>query len=214
MFKHTIVKQFVLLTLSFHYICWSINPCRNIQVFIFSLSFHIAVVNSCQLIHGNLTVRNTLLKRKFIHFATSEDQQSFSELEPDDSEQETLGSSAEDSPFTNISYDHTEGAVGKPGFISFYRPTQRKADEVFTSSPVKNQNKLLWVVGPTVLVASFVFPSLYLRRILSSIFEDSLLTGKLGSCYLSLLQEFKSLSMIVLLRILIFLTKEYFTTVT
>ncbi|KAK6148352.1 hypothetical protein DH2020_019264 [Rehmannia glutinosa] len=105
-----------------------------------------------------------------------EDQEAFSELEPDDFEQEMQGLPAEDSTSENISYDHVEGARGKPGLISFYGPTQRREDEICVSTPAKNQNNLLWLVGPTVLVASFVFPSLYLRRILSSIFEDSLLT--------------------------------------
>lgn len=71
----------------------------------------------------------------------------------------------------------TEGSGGKPGFISFYHRPNRTEDEIFFAGPHKNQNNLLWLIGPGVLVASFIFPSLYLRRILSTIFEDSLLTG-------------------------------------
>lgn len=51
-------------------------------------------------------------------------------------------------------------------------------DKVLISSPQKSQNNLLWFIGPSVLVASFIFPSLYMRRILSAVFEDSLLTGE------------------------------------
>lgn len=130
-------------------------------------------VTTCQLILRKLPVKDTLSKRHIL-FATSEDQHSFSELEPDDLELETLVSPLEDSAPTNISYH--ERAEGKPGFISFYGPKQRIDDENLVSSPVESRNSLLWLVGPTVLVASFVFPSLYLRRVLSSIFEDSLVT--------------------------------------
>ncbi|KAF7124781.1 hypothetical protein RHSIM_Rhsim12G0166200 [Rhododendron simsii] len=67
-------------------------------------------------------------------------------------------------------------AGGRPGLLTFYsRPNQRE-EEAHISSPRRNQNGLLWFGGPTILVASFVFPSLYLRRILSAVFEDSLLT--------------------------------------
>lgn len=52
------------------------------------------------------------------------------------------------------------------------------------ASPERNPNNLLWFVGPAVLVASFVFPSLYLRRVLSAVFEDSLLTGENASAVL------------------------------
>ncbi|KAL7098470.1 hypothetical protein ACP275_09G019400 [Erythranthe tilingii] len=128
-------------------------------------SSRVKVMQSSPIVHGKLTLNGISSKRKCIHFAISEDQQS---------------SPSVDSELKNIPYEQIEGADGKSGFISFYGPNkQRKEeekDEVFIPSRITNQNKLLWVVGPTVLVASFVFPSLYLRRILSSIFEDSLLT--------------------------------------
>lgn len=50
-------------------------------------------------------------------------------------------------------------------------------DEVIISNVQRNPSSLLWFIGPAVLVASFIFPSLYLRKILSAVFEDSLLTG-------------------------------------
>lgn len=70
---------------------------------------------------------------------------------------------------------------GRPGFISFYNQSYKKEPEVIVSAITPtNQTNLLWFVGPGVLVASFIFPSLYMRRILSSVFEDSLLTGILS----------------------------------
>ena len=68
---------------------------------------------------------------------------------------------------------------GKPGFVSFYNPRLTIANEVPPPNVRKNQNSLLWFAGPAILVASFILPSLYLRRIISLIFEDSLLTGNL-----------------------------------
>ncbi|XP_047939689.1 uncharacterized protein LOC125187192 [Salvia hispanica] len=132
------------------------------------------VVQSCQ--RGKLMLKQTLSKRYNL-LAISEDQESFSELEGDGFELEGQGAPCEDNGSSNTSYDHTERAVGKPGFISFHGSVQQRRDEeVIVPGPVKDQKNILWLVGPTVLVASFVFPSLYLRRIISSIFEDSLLT--------------------------------------
>ncbi|KAL3824860.1 hypothetical protein ACJIZ3_020889 [Penstemon smallii] len=136
------------------------------------------VVKSCRFKHAKLTVKEMLLKRQCILFAASDDQLSNSEFEADDFELEKQHLSAEDDSSTNISHNHIEGAGGKPGFISFYGHAKRIEDDIRVSSPQKEHNVLLWFTGPTVLVASFVFPSIYLRRIISTIFEDSLLTGK------------------------------------
>ncbi|KMT10630.1 hypothetical protein BVRB_5g117480 [Beta vulgaris subsp. vulgaris] len=75
-----------------------------------------------------------------------------------------------------VSYEQSEGSGGKPGFISFY--SLQRAKENVGPSPIarKDNNSLLWFAGPAVLVASFILPSLYLRRLISLIFEDSLLT--------------------------------------
>lgn len=149
---------------------------KAIKTWFLFFSFYLQGVKTSQLILRKLPVNHTLSERH-IPFATSEDEQSFSELEPDYLELETLVSPVEDSASTNTSNYHTERAEGKPGFISFYGPTKRINDGNLVSSPVESRNSLLWLVGPTVLVASFVFPSLYLRRVLSSVFEDSLVTG-------------------------------------
>ena len=80
-------------------------------------------------------------------------------------------------PPVNDSYVHIERTGGRPGLITFYSHYYPREEEVLISGPRRNQNDPLWFVGPAVLVASFVFPSLYLRKILSAVFEDSLLTG-------------------------------------
>lgn len=77
---------------------------------------------------------------------------------------------------SNDSIVRLEGSGGKPGFVSFYNTQRVRDDPVQQLSLKKNQNSLLWFAGPAVLVASFILPSLYLRRIISTIFEDSLLT--------------------------------------
>lgn len=77
---------------------------------------------------------------------------------------------------SDVSYEQSEGSGGKPGFVSFYSLQHARGNVVPSPSMMKNQNSLLWFAGPAVLVASFILPSLYLRRIISLIFEDSLLT--------------------------------------
>ncbi|XP_073126726.1 uncharacterized protein [Henckelia pumila] len=132
-------------------------------------------VDSCQLTQRKLKGKDSVLKRRCILYATPDDE-SYSDLESDNFEQESPNPPAEDDVSEDTSYNHIERTGGKPGFISFYGQTKRNEEESIVSIPGTNQNDLLWFVGPTVLVASFVFPSLYLRRILTTIFEDSLLT--------------------------------------
>lgn len=126
-----------------------------------------------------LTINERSSKWQRVHFATSDDQESQPNVESEDFNREPQNSS-EDYTSTN-GPDFQVGASatkGKPGFISFYGNAQRSEDQILVPSVVsaKKKNYVLWFVGPTVLVASFVFPSLYLRRILSTVFEDSLLT--------------------------------------
>ncbi|KZV45704.1 hypothetical protein F511_26730 [Dorcoceras hygrometricum] len=132
-------------------------------------------VDSCQLTQRKLKGRVSLLRRPCILYATSEDE-SYNDLEPDNFEQESPNPPAKDDISEDTSSQLFERTLGKPGFISFYGHKQRSEDESPVSIPATNRSDLLWFIGPTVLVASFVFPSLYLRRILTTIFEDSLLT--------------------------------------
>ncbi|KAK4756275.1 hypothetical protein SAY87_006402 [Trapa incisa] len=96
------------------------------------------------------------------------------ELEPDVLGPESFLPDYDDSiPSSSLDVPST-GSDGRPGFVSFYNHPHRRENEV--PYPQKNQNNLQWILGPTVLVTSFILPSLYLRRILSIVFEDSLLT--------------------------------------
>lgn len=135
------------------------------------------VVNNDQFKHGILKLNNRVSKRRCIDFSTSDDQLESTELDPDAYDRENDDSIAEVLSPTVSSPVQFETTGGRPGLVTFYSQSNRREEEILISSPRKNQNGLLWFVGPTVLVASFVFPSLYLRRILSAVFEDSLLTG-------------------------------------
>lgn len=126
--------------------------------------------------------KNQFLIRRLTPLATSEDQSSYTELDLESLESEKLDLDNQDgSSKRSFSY-FTGKSEGKPGFISFHGYHYIKGDEV-GSTPTKKTSKILWFIGPTVLVAFLVLPSLYLRKILSTFFEDSLLTGTM-SCIL------------------------------
>ncbi|KAF8399738.1 hypothetical protein HHK36_015609 [Tetracentron sinense] len=136
-----------------------------------------------QFLNGTLKIKGKFPKRQFILFASSEDHQSsYSELKSDASEQEKQHHNAEDVFPGSSSCLDFERTDGKPGFVSFYRRPYERQDHILVSSPTKDQMNLLWFIGPAVLVASFIVPSLYMRRILSTVFEDSLLTEALFYC--------------------------------
>ncbi|KAK9278730.1 hypothetical protein L1049_028306 [Liquidambar formosana] len=135
-----------------------------------------AKVKSFQLLHGMLKLKGRKPKRQYVPFSNSEDQSPYTEVISDATEQQnTAPYTDEISPVSSSSLLF-EGTGGKPGLISFYNRPYKREDEILISSSQRNQNNLLWFIGPAVLVASFIFPSLYLRRILSTVFEDSLLT--------------------------------------
>lgn len=115
------------------------------------------------------------LRRQNVLCATLKDQSPYTEIKPVDSELLSDNPDPEDIIPVGLSSVYFEGSDGRPGFISFYNRQYKRDDEVI-SNVQRNQNSLLWFIGPAVLVASFILPSLYLRRILSMIFEDSLLT--------------------------------------
>lgn len=135
------------------------------------------VVNTCQIIPRMLKAEKGFTKRQCMLSTSSEDLAQYADVEPDASDQEKDDDLIEDTFSARSSYVYAEGAGGKPGLISFYNYPYKKEATVLKVSTGSNKNKVLWFVGPAVLVASFVFPSLYLRRILSTVFEDSLLTG-------------------------------------
>ncbi|KAM0982415.1 hypothetical protein PS2_015081 [Malus domestica] len=132
--------------------------------------------NSCILRHRVGQSSKRIPNSHSVLFAVAEDQSQYSEIKTDAMEQETHLPNSEDIFPSNSSYIHFDGTGGKPGLISFYNRPYKGEEEVSTNNPERNQNSLLWFIGPAVLLASFIFPSLYLRKILSTIFEDSLLT--------------------------------------
>ena len=123
-----------------------------------------------------LKAKKGFAKRQCILSTSSEEVAQYSDVESDASDQEQ-----DDNLTEEASSAYAEGGGGKPGLISFYNHPYKLEANVLKYSTNSNQNKVLWFVGPAVLVASFVFPSLYLRRILSTVFEDSLLTGSKSS---------------------------------
>ncbi|KAJ1418307.1 putative transmembrane protein [Sesbania bispinosa] len=133
---------------------------------------------SCQFkfMHGKPKLKGRFQKQHNALFVVSEDQSQYSELETAVLVPENNNNIAHDiSPASNSSL-HLSGSDGKPGLISFYNRPYRRYSETLLSNSERSQNSILWFLGPTVLVASFIFPSLYLRKLLSIIFEDSLLT--------------------------------------
>ncbi|XVE57173.1 hypothetical protein DITRI_Ditri04bG0070500 [Diplodiscus trichospermus] len=132
------------------------------------------VFTLCLFLHVALKLKG-FLRRQNVLFATFKDQSQYIEIKPDDPELLTNHPGPEDISPVGLSSVDFEGSDGRPGFVSFYNRPSKRDDEVISNGQ-KNQSSLLWFVGPAVLVASFIFPSLYLRRILSTIFEDSLLT--------------------------------------
>ena len=141
------------------------------------------MLHSCHFIDGLPKLKGKFSRRQQIIFAASQDQPQYSEHAPDASEQEVDHPTAEALPTTSSSTNHFPGTDGKPGLISFYNRPYKMVDEVIVSNVQRNPNSLLWFIGPAALVASFIFPSLYLRKILSSVFEDSLVTGDQASLF-------------------------------
>lgn len=156
--------------------------CKNESCLVYIYFLLLQVVKSCRSIVEKMKLNETYPKRRPIFCVISEDLFMDSELETDSLLQDANQSLSDEVSLIDSLCTETEGAGGKPGFISFYNRPYKIEDKILVSNTGKNQNSLLWLVGPAVLVASFIFPSLYLRKILSIIFEDSLLTG-MTLCY-------------------------------
>ncbi|KAL5544167.1 hypothetical protein UlMin_007951 [Ulmus minor] len=132
---------------------------------------------SCKFIHGIYQSKDKFPKGHNVRMQVYGDQSQSGEIEIDALEQDNPQPNAEDISIASSSNFLLDGTGGKPGLISFYnRPYKREEEVRMAIIPETNHKNLFWFIGPAVLVASFVFPSLYLRRILSAIFEDSLLT--------------------------------------
>ncbi|XP_024971833.1 uncharacterized protein LOC112510740 [Cynara cardunculus var. scolymus] len=146
-----------------------LHDCRRLKI---------GVDTRCSL-HGRLNTNQRFPKRRFILFASVDDLISGSEMELDEgTDQEDDDFEIEDEKSKRFeTVESSGGSAGKPGLISFYNHPYEKEPEVVASTiSTTDQTNLLWFVGPAVLVASFIFPPLYMRKILSTIFEDSLLT--------------------------------------
>lgn len=134
------------------------------------------IAESFKLMHGLLRSWRRFPRRQNVLSAISEDQSQCSEsVDPEHVNQHPTDEDISLESNSSLLYEATGG---KPGFISFYNYSCKEGNRIPLSSTQSNQYKFLWFVGPAVLVASFIFPSLYLRKILSNIFEDSLLTGQ------------------------------------
>nr|GEW05904.1 telomere length regulator taz1 like [Tanacetum cinerariifolium] len=140
-----------------------LHDCRRLKV----------GVNTRWSVHGRLNTNQGFSNRQFIFFASVSDVISDNEIESDDNtDQEEDDILIEDDGVSRRS----ESSGGRPGFISFYNQPYKKEAQVVSTITKTNGINLFWLVGPAVLVASFIFPSLYMRKILSTVFEDSLLT--------------------------------------
>jgi hypothetical protein len=93
---------------------------------------------------------------------------------------EEAASSTQDTPASDSSSYYTGMGGGKLGFISFQGGSYQNKSVESVPHPGKEASRLVWFVGPTILVSFLVLPSLYLRKVLSAVFEDSLLTGMLS----------------------------------
>ncbi|KAK7301551.1 hypothetical protein RJT34_12417 [Clitoria ternatea] len=126
-------------------------------------------------IHGMPKLKGRSQKQHNALFVVSEDQPHHGEIETATLVPENNDIIVEDILPASSSF-HLSGSDGKPGLISFYNQPYRRDSKILLSNSEGSQNSILWFMGPAVLVASFIFPSLYLRKVLSIIFEDSLLT--------------------------------------
>ncbi|KAH7658887.1 Cytochrome C oxidase subunit II transmembrane domain-containing protein [Dioscorea alata] len=114
-----------------------------------------------------------------LHVVAKEEEQEDSDDDDDDDEEEEEEDKEEDSFSNDTSNMYVSGqrTEGKPGFITFHGFRYRRpSSEILVSVPSKETSRIFWFIGPTVLVAFLVLPSLYLRSIFSTVFEDSLLT--------------------------------------
>ncbi|XP_052142244.1 uncharacterized protein LOC127761944 [Oryza glaberrima] len=114
--------------------------------------------------------------KRITSFAAMDKQESITSPTTDALPVEETDNSTEDSPASGSSSYFTERGNGKSGFISFQGSSYQMKSVESVPHPGKEASRLVWFVGPTILVAFLVLPSLYLRRVLSAVFEDSLLT--------------------------------------
>ena len=114
-----------------------------------------------------------------ICFAATDKQEPVVSLASDTPVSQETESGAKVASASESSSYFTGRGAGKPGFISFQGSSFQKTTVESVPHPGKEASRLVWFIGPTILVSFLVLPSLYLRKVLSAVFEDSLLTGML-----------------------------------
>ncbi|XP_062206628.1 uncharacterized protein LOC133908567 [Phragmites australis] len=114
--------------------------------------------------------------KRIISFAAMDKQEPIVSPTSDMPVLEGTESRTEDAPASDSSSYFTDKGAGKPGFISFQGSNYQRTTVESVPHPGKEASRLVWFVGPTILVSFLVLPSLYLRKVLSAVFEDSLLT--------------------------------------
>uniref|UniRef100_A0A7N0TJ02 Uncharacterized protein n=1 Tax=Kalanchoe fedtschenkoi TaxID=63787 RepID=A0A7N0TJ02_KALFE len=134
-----------------------------------------AQVKSSQLVNHMLSSSGRVTRGQSALLAVSEERFA-AEVEIVASEDSDQYSHMNDLPSVSVSSTHVEDSGGRPGLLSFYNRPYKK--ELKALAPISQgaDTSISWFVGPAVLVASFILPSLYLRKVISIVFEDSLLT--------------------------------------
>ncbi|XP_072966249.1 uncharacterized protein [Typha angustifolia] len=137
--------------------------------------YHLAGITG-QIVQISSKPKEGYVSKRSATFASSEGETSFTELDSITSESEKFQVSVESYSLDCSSSILTERNQGKAGFISFYNIPDQRRNIVSGSNDIKEAPRVVWLIGPTILVAFLVLPSLYLRKLLSIILEDSLLT--------------------------------------
>lgn len=73
-----------------------------------------------------------------------------------------------------------EGVLENQDSSHFISATLKNKSVESVPHPGKEASRIVWFVGPTIFVAFFVLLSLYLHKVFSAMFENSLLTGTLS----------------------------------
>ncbi|KAL1203954.1 hypothetical protein V5N11_011798 [Cardamine amara subsp. amara] len=133
-------------------------------------------ISSIHISFGNQKPREVSQKRAYLPLATSEEQFQYTDQTPDSLETASPQIGPEATPQDGSLTIRYNGNDGKPGFVSFYSPRSKTEDIIVPPEAQSTLGRLLWLIGPAVLVSSFILPPIYLRRIVSAVFEDSLLT--------------------------------------
>ncbi|BAT76068.1 hypothetical protein VIGAN_01402500 [Vigna angularis var. angularis] len=122
---------------------------------------------SCQYIHGvPPKLRGRYQKQHAV--AGSGNQPHISGREKSVLVPEKHDSISENTFLVNKSCFHLPQNGGKPGLVRFC--DLNRENEVISSNSEKTQNSASWILGPAILVASFIFPPIVLPEVMLNIF--------------------------------------------